>query len=343
MALYGTDSTLKAERRAYLADSLAPGEWQELLAKLGATEEGYAEVSLHDEATDPAYFDDLRVRILEKAVQENHYDPWGFNLVGIESEGNPTHRFQFNGKQKVEALGLHVNDHGARWLSLYGAPDWWQMDPQAERMPWMSPYAFCFGNPINFFDPDGELPTRAEAALMAKHVYGDNVALTGGWRPSAVQVDGVKFTSTNGFKSAMYERVDDCGEVIEYVYAFAGTDDRKDAALDVSQALWGAGANSQYGLARDNSVLIKNELGNVETTAIGHSLGGGLSNTAAYATGWNSLTFNAAAVTKATLGRLGLKGRTLGGQSAGYVFGGDIVNYAQGLLRSDGFIRVAIG
>ena len=155
VALYDTDSTLKAERRAYLADSLAPGEWQELAATLGATEDGYAEVSLHDEATDPAYFDDLRVRILEKAVQENHYDPWGFNLVGIESEGTPTHRFQFNGKQKVDALGLHVNDHGARWYDLRDAPVWYQMDPLAEKYPEMSPYVFCLNSPINYSDPDG--------------------------------------------------------------------------------------------------------------------------------------------------------------------------------------------
>ena len=88
-------------------------------------------------------------------MQENHYDPWGVNLVGIESEGNPTHRFQFNGKQKVDALGLHVNDHGARWYSLYEAPVWYQMDPLAEKYPEVSPYAFCLNNPINYFDPDG--------------------------------------------------------------------------------------------------------------------------------------------------------------------------------------------
>ena len=108
--------------------------------------------------TRPAYFDDLHLRILEKPVQENHYDPWGVNLVGIESEGNPTHRFQFNGKEKITDLDLQLNDHGARLFSLYEGPGWWAVDPLAELYPEESPYVFGHNNPMRFNDPDGRSP-----------------------------------------------------------------------------------------------------------------------------------------------------------------------------------------
>ena len=38
-------------------------------------------------------------------------------------------------------------EHSSRWLTP---------DPLAEKFPWISPYAFCYNNPILYIDPDGK-------------------------------------------------------------------------------------------------------------------------------------------------------------------------------------------
>ena len=42
----------------------------------------------------------------------------------------------------------------------------------ANAFSWISPYAYCFGNPVKFINPFGEEPTSKEAAYIADHVYG---------------------------------------------------------------------------------------------------------------------------------------------------------------------------
>jgi hypothetical protein len=40
-------------------------------------------------------------------MQENHYDPFGLNLVGIEFASAYDSQFQYNGKEKQEDFGLN--------------------------------------------------------------------------------------------------------------------------------------------------------------------------------------------------------------------------------------------
>ncbi|MDJ1495242.1 RHS repeat-associated core domain-containing protein [Cytophagaceae bacterium DM2B3-1] len=119
-------------------------------------EEQIVEVSVvNASARVSAYFDDLTLTQEPPIiVQENHYDPWGLNLAGIEVQGNPNHKFQYNGKEKQEEFSLNWMDYGAR---MYDAQigRWHAIDPKAEKYSEWSPYVYALDNPVRFIDLDG--------------------------------------------------------------------------------------------------------------------------------------------------------------------------------------------
>ena len=69
--------------------------------------------------------------------------------------GGTSHPFRFTGKELDRLNALNMYDFGARWYDVAGVPMWTSIDPLAEKYYNVSPYAYCAGNPVNRFDPDG--------------------------------------------------------------------------------------------------------------------------------------------------------------------------------------------
>ncbi|MDJ0367970.1 DUF6443 domain-containing protein [Hymenobacter sp. H14-R3] len=133
----------------------ATDEWQQLQAGTKIDSAGFVQVSLVNESGVPAYFDDLAVStVAPTPYQENHYDPFGLNLVGIETADVPNSAFQYNGKEKQEDFRLNWLDYGARMYdSQLGR--WNSVDPLADKWNMISPYSYALDNPLLFLDPDG--------------------------------------------------------------------------------------------------------------------------------------------------------------------------------------------
>jgi RHS repeat-associated protein len=132
------------------------GAWHQLtLPTLTASTDGYVQIFVANESDKNALFDNLKITYTEPmVVQENHYSPWGLNLAGIEKQGQPNDKFQYNGKEKHEEFGLNWNDYGARMYDPQ-LGRWHTLDILAEEYDSWSPYHFVHNNPIKLYDPDG--------------------------------------------------------------------------------------------------------------------------------------------------------------------------------------------
>jgi RHS repeat-associated protein len=226
-------------------------------------------------------------------ITRNDYYAFGLEMAGSHLlNGN---RFAYGGKERLEQMNLGLLDFGARNLDK-ALGRWKQVDEMASKMPKWSNYSYSFNNPIRFIDEDGNIPTPYEAALIAKHVYGDNIQLAGGWKQSS-QTFGLKLGATaSGLKFQIYERTID--NVTEYVYAFAGSETGKDWFQNLIQPF---GLSGEFNEAVSNSRALSGRLRASELTYVGHSQGGAEAAASSYATKRKAITFNAAGVGKLTL------------------------------------------
>ncbi len=103
-------------------------------------------------------------------LQQQHYYPFGMNMEGEWTSNlnfTTKNKYQYNGKEFNEDLGLNMNDYGARWYDPATAR-WTVVDPLAERHHDITPYAYVLNNPMRYIDPTGmteddpEDPARLE-------------------------------------------------------------------------------------------------------------------------------------------------------------------------------------
>ncbi len=184
-------------------------------------------------------------------------------------------------------------------------------------------------------DPGAKGISWKLGALIAKYVYGGPDAAETG---AALAAAGFKEISQenvpgnillenplDGFKSALL--VGTVGGKTVYVYAFAGTQDIEDAIQDGKQVV---GKSTQYSLAAHNARVLASQVGVDNLLFVGHSLGGGLAQTAALASGGTAMTYNPAWLTIPTMFVNGL--RPWRGEIHNYVVENDILNTGQSIV-----------
>ncbi|MDJ1505189.1 LamG-like jellyroll fold domain-containing protein [Xanthocytophaga agilis] len=152
MLIYDKNYQLTSARIRQVTEVAEEG-WEELHLSYVAQEDGYVQILVANESQSPVWFDDIKVSYTKDLiVQENHYDPWGLNLVGIETQGNPNHKLQYNGIEKEESFGLNWN------MADFRVQDpqlgrLWQIDPIDKED--QSPYSWVVNNPMLYSDPSG--------------------------------------------------------------------------------------------------------------------------------------------------------------------------------------------
>ena len=89
-----------------------------------------------------------------KKSLEQLNDYYAYGGLTADSRGQDRNRYKHTGKELVTDLGLNSYDFTARWqypmAGAFSSPD-----AKASDYKWLSPYAFCGGDPINYVDQTG--------------------------------------------------------------------------------------------------------------------------------------------------------------------------------------------
>ena len=99
----------------------------------------------------------------EEILKESHYYPFGMDMDGdwVGSMRPPEgfgpeylNRFNYNGKEFTDELGIVMYDYGARWYDA-AVGRFSSVDPLASDFPSWNNYHYVYNNPMRFTDPTG--------------------------------------------------------------------------------------------------------------------------------------------------------------------------------------------
>ncbi|WP_159452135.1 RHS repeat-associated core domain-containing protein [Hymenobacter roseosalivarius] len=159
------------EEKNELLSTAAQGGYERLYQRVFVPKAGYVQAYVANESEQEVFFDNVTVEHRQGLqVQENHYDPFGLDLVGLSrSPGlKELNQYSWNGKEKQDEFGLNWHDHGWRFYDP-ALGRWVVTDPdaeEAEQESWTT-YQFGMDNAVRFNDLDGRCPTCPVAAAGA--------------------------------------------------------------------------------------------------------------------------------------------------------------------------------
>ncbi|MDN3689144.1 DUF6443 domain-containing protein [Cyclobacterium jeungdonense] len=153
--LYDSEGKLYRQEKRVLSKKAA-GKHEFLATNFYIEKAGYLEAFLVNETETDVWFDDFRVQTLSPlVVQEDHYDPWGLELSGLEyrEEDREKNNYKFNaGSLLLDRLGWYQTPNRL-YDPVLGR--FWGMDKLSDMYTSISPMAFGFNNPLLFSDPTG--------------------------------------------------------------------------------------------------------------------------------------------------------------------------------------------
>ncbi|TGE23527.1 DUF6443 domain-containing protein [Hymenobacter metallicola] len=175
--VYNADSALVASETKQL--TVKKEIYERLHARVRVPEAGYVQAYVANESDTEVFFDDITVEHWQGLqVQENHYDPFGLNLVGLSKSATLENKFTWNGKEKQTEFGLNWHDHGWRFYDpTLGR--WVVSDPDAEegdQESWGT-YQFGLDNAVRYNDLDGRQAGPGEEGTIAGTIYNTVVGI----------------------------------------------------------------------------------------------------------------------------------------------------------------------
>jgi RHS repeat-associated protein len=105
-----------------------------------------------------------------KVTQEIAYYPYGMVISDLSYLPlTSTNRYRREGKEYISDHGWNKYDYHWRAVCSMTGGRTLQIDPMAEKYPWISPYAFFNNNPLRYIDPTGEEWRDAQGNVIEDH------------------------------------------------------------------------------------------------------------------------------------------------------------------------------
>ncbi|HAS39833.1 MAG TPA: hypothetical protein DCS93_05110 [Microscillaceae bacterium] len=148
-------NVIKSEK-VFVTLPVDPQDWETLSLDFDIPENGILQVYTANETADQnVWFDDLKVTFTPQLiVQENHYYPFGLELMGLNKLNHPEHRWKFQGQEEQKEFGLNWSSF--KWRNADVAIGrFHSVDPLAEDYLYNSVYAFSENKVIGDIELEG--------------------------------------------------------------------------------------------------------------------------------------------------------------------------------------------